>query len=129
VPPIAAQPVFSPEDNGFDRREAVLAISEEENPGFFPQAVQMRASGYLLKEASSVDVIAALRSVAQGEASCPPKLCKSLFDHLSKAFSVTPKNAEASGCAASDLTCKQRQLMALVAKGMTNKEIATNLHL
>jgi DNA-binding NarL/FixJ family response regulator len=107
----------------------VVLFGMEENPEFFLQAVQMRASGYLLKEASSVDVIAALRSVAQGEVSCPPKLCKSLFDHFSKAFSVIPKNVGASGCVASDLTCRQRQLMALVAKGMTNKEIATNLHL
>lgn len=111
------------------REIKIVLFGMEENPGFFLQAVQMRASGYLLKEASSVDVFAALRSVAKGEVSCPLKLCKALFDHLSKAFSITPKNMEASGCAANDLTCRQRQLMALVAKGMTNKEIATNLHL
>jgi DNA-binding NarL/FixJ family response regulator len=107
----------------------VVLFGMEENPECFLEAVQLRTTGYLLKEASSTEIITAMRAVAQGEATCPPKLCKWLFDHLSNAFSVTSKKVEAHCCATSDLTCRQRQLMELVAQGMTNKEIATSLHL
>jgi len=107
----------------------VVLFGMEENPECFLQAVQLRTTGYLLNEASSTEIIAAMRTVAQGKATCPPKLCKSLFDHLANTFSATSKKVEARGCAMCELTYRQRQLMELVAKGMTNKEIATNLHL
>ena len=51
----------------------------------------------------------------------------SLFDYLSKRFFLTSEKAETRVRPANDLTCRQRQLMALVAKGMTNKEIASSL--
>ncbi len=92
------------------------------------QAVSLGACGYLLNEASSTEVIAAVRSVAQGEAICPPVLCKCLFDHLAKKLFVTSV-AETGRSATHDLTYRQRQLMALAAKGMTNKEIAASLRL
>lgn len=107
----------------------VVLFGMEEKPEFFLQAVQLRTIGYLLKDASSAEIIAAIRTVALGEATCPPKLCKSLFDHLSNTFSATSKKVEARACVMCELTHRQRQLMKLVAKGMTNKEIATNLHL
>lgn len=50
-----------------------------EDPESFLQAVQMGARGYPLNEASSAEIIAAVKGVAQGDAICPPKLCKSLF--------------------------------------------------
>ena len=95
----------------------------------FLQAVRMGACGYLLNEASSAEIIAAVKGVAQGEAICPPKLCKSLFDHLSRSFFLHSGKDAARRRLANDLTCRQRQLMALVAKGMTNKEIAASLQL
>jgi two-component system NarL family response regulator len=107
----------------------VVLFRMEENPESFLEAVHLRTTGYLLKEASSTEIIAAMRAVAQDEATCPPKLCKWLFDYLSNTFSVTSTRVEVRRCATSDLTCRQRQLMELVAEGMTNKEIATNLHL
>lgn len=111
------------------KQTKLLLFGMKEDPECFLQAVRLGACGYLLNEASSTEIIAAVRGVAQGEAICPPKLCKSLFDHLSKGFLLTSAKAETRGRPANDLTCRQRQLMALVAKGMTNKEIASSLHL
>ena len=107
----------------------LVLFAMKENPECFLQAVSLGACGYLLNEASSMEIIAAVRGVAQGEAVCPPKLCKSLFDHLSKGSFLTLGKAETRARPASDLTCRQRQLMSLVAKGMTNKEIAATLQL
>jgi len=115
----------------FERLKEIKMVlfGMEENPECFLEAVQLGTTGFLLKEASSTELIMAMRAVAHGEATCPPKLCKWLFDYVSNAFSVTSKKVEALCCTTSDLTCRQRQLMELVAQGMTNKEIATNLHL
>jgi len=97
----------------------------EENPESFLRAVERGACGYLLSDASSSEVVAAIRAVASGEAVCPPKLCKRLFEHLSR--NASPLAEVERGPAQAALTCRQHQLMQLVAKGMTNKEIATNL--
>jgi DNA-binding NarL/FixJ family response regulator len=111
------------------KQTKLLLFGMKEDPEDFLQAVRLGACGYLLNEASSTEIIAAVRGVAQGEAICPPKLCKSLFDHLSKRPFLNSGKVEPRGRPANDLTCRQRQLMALVAKGMTNKEIAASLQL
>lgn len=111
------------------KQTKLLLLGMKEDPECFLQAVRLGACGYLLNEASSTEIIAAVRGVAQGEAICPPKLCKSLFDHLSKRPFLNSGKVEPRGRPANDLTCRQRQLMALVAKGMTNKEIAASLQL
>jgi len=107
----------------------VLLFGMEEDPGCFLRAVQWGACGYLLNDASSTEMIAAVRGIARGEAVCPPKLCKRLFEHVSSGFFRDPEKVGQRGHAANELTCRQRQLMALVAKGMTNKEIAATLQL
>jgi DNA-binding NarL/FixJ family response regulator len=97
-----------------------LLFGMDENADTFLRAVRLGACGYLLNDASSSEVVAAIRAVASGEAVCPPKLCKRLFEHVSAEKTLR-------GAADAGLTCRQRQLMQLVAKGMTNKEIAINL--
>ena len=104
-------------------RPKPLLFGMEESADSFFQAVRLGACGYLLNDASSSEVVAAIRAVARGEAVCPPKLCKSLFRQVSK----NPQVVEAHRGSQASLTCRQRQLMQLVAKGMTNKEIAMNL--
>lgn len=92
----------------------------------FMAAVRRGVTGYLLQDASASDVVAAVRSVGRGEAVCPPLLCASLHSfvaHLTTETRVKHKNLKP------DLTLRQQQLIALVAKGLTNKEIASRLNL
>lgn len=103
-----------------------LLFGMEENVESFLHAVRLGACGYLLNDASSSEVLSAIRAVASGEAVCPPRLCKSLFEHVSSDPCSLEGRAQ-HGRAQASLTCRQRQLMQLVAKGMTNKEIATSL--
>jgi DNA-binding NarL/FixJ family response regulator len=109
------------------RRIKVMLFGMEEDPERFLQAVSLGARGYLLNDASSAEMIEAVRGIAQGEAICPPKLCKSLFEYVAKVSLLNSGKTGQCGHPASDLTCRQRQLMAMVAKGMTNKQIATSL--
>jgi DNA-binding NarL/FixJ family response regulator len=107
----------------------IVLFGVEDDPEYFLQAVHLGVCGYLPKDTSWAQMIAAVRSVMQGEAVCSPKLFKSLFDYVSREHLPQTGKAEQAGHLANDLTCRQRQLMALVAKGMTNKEIAANLRL
>ena len=92
----------------------------------FLAAVRAGVTGYLLKEASASDVLNAVRAVFRGEAVCPPQLSGTLF----RLVAQTAKELPASGAAARpELTLRQQQLVSLVAKGLTNKEIASRLNL
>lgn len=92
----------------------------------FMAAVRAGVTGYLLKDASAADVVAAVRAVFRGEAVCPPQYCSTLFRFVAQVARETPILASTSR---PDLTLRQQQLVALVAKGMTNKEIASHLNL
>jgi DNA-binding NarL/FixJ family response regulator len=103
-----------------------LLIDMRSDSELFFAAVRGGVTGYLLKEASFLDVVAAVSVIFQGGAICPPELGALLFNFVSHADSsvVAPSVSERP-----KLTIRQRQLMALVAKGLTNKEIASRLNL
>ena len=104
----------------------ILLLGMEEDQDQFLAAVRAGATGYLLKDASAGDVIAAVRSISRGEAVCPPKLCMCLIKWMSgKAREELAPRAETKP----SLTLRQRQLVTLVAQGLTNKEIASQLNL
>ena len=101
----------------------------DEDPGNFLKAVRLGVSAYLLKEASSVELIAAVKAVAHGDAVCPPALCMTLFQHVQQQYQQRSGLRDPEAFEGLGLTFRQRQLMALVAQGMTNKEIAASLNL
>jgi DNA-binding NarL/FixJ family response regulator len=114
-----------------DRDSAVklLLFGMNEDPHVFLQAVFLGICGYLLKDASAAEIVAAVGAAVRGEATCPPSLCMSLIRHLSKKklqeFEPSPpQNGDQKA-----LTPRQLQLIRLVANGMTNKEIAAVLNL
>ena len=92
----------------------------------FLAAVRSGVTGYLLQDASATDIISAVRAVFRGEAVCPPQLCFELFRlvQLSAGELGFPDTILRP-----DLTLRQQQLVRLVAKGLTNKEIASQLNL
>ncbi len=117
------------EGNGLLKNVSAVMFGMDEDQETFLQAVRLGARGYLLKDASSTEIIAAVHGVARGQASCAPHLCRLLFEYVANSASYHGEEAASHGSPANELTCRQRQLMALVAKGMTNKEIASSLRL
>src|SRR5438445_2595810 len=105
--------------------KAVL-IGMEPDEELFMAAVRSGVMGYLLKDASASDLVAAVRAVYGGEAVCPPELCSALFRFVAHMIEEIPVKRSAPR---PDLTIRQQQLVALVAKGLTNKEIASHLNL
>jgi DNA-binding NarL/FixJ family response regulator len=100
----------------------------DEDPQIFLIAVRLGVSGYVSKEASAAEIIAAVRAVAQGDAVCPPKLCMTLFQHTAGEFRKQPVITDREARIKFGITHRQSQLVALVARGLSNKEIAASLN-
>jgi two-component system, NarL family, nitrate/nitrite response regulator NarL len=104
----------------------IILVGMEPGEECFMAAVRSGVTGYLLQDASASDVVAAVRSVFRGEAVCPPQLCSTLFRFVAQMAREMPLQNSTSK---PDLTLRQQQLVNLVAKGLTNKEIASHLNL
>jgi len=110
---------------GETARKTIL-IGMEPDEELFLAAVRSGVSGFLLQDASASDVVAAVRSISRGEGVCPPQLCSTLFRvvaNQARAISIQSTNSRP------DLTLRQQRLISLVARGFTNKEIASHLNL
>jgi len=107
----------------------IILFGMDEDSACFLRAVQLGIRGYLLKDASSAEVVSAVQGIVRGESICPPKLCGLLFEFVSKELRRTSSVTDPKSYTGLGLTYRQRQLMTLVAEGLTNKEIAANLNL
>jgi DNA-binding NarL/FixJ family response regulator len=107
----------------------VVLFGMDEDADIFLQAVRLGINGYVLKNASAAELTDAVRAVAQGDAVCPPKFCKVLFQAIASESSQRAAIEEQRAGMRFELTQRQRQLMSLVAMGLSNKEIAANLNL
>lgn len=106
----------------------VVLFGMDEDPDIFWQCACLGVGGYLLKDASASEIIAAVRAVAQGEAACPPRLCMGMIRRLSQRSRAVAASETALRTKLL-LTHRQMELVDLVAKGMTNKQIAASLNL
>jgi DNA-binding NarL/FixJ family response regulator len=104
----------------------VLLVGMERDETLFLRAVRAGAAGYVLTDASSADVVAAVRAVAQDEAVCPPSLCRVLFRHVARQRDEMPNIRVRIQLG---LTRREQQLVPLIAQGLTNKEIAGHLNI
>jgi two-component system nitrate/nitrite response regulator NarL len=108
------------------KRKAIL-FGMENDPEQFLQAVRSGTSGYLLGEASAEDIITAVRRVVAGEAVSPPCLCHYLFKFVARSTREGAMILNQRLCHRLGLTGRQQQLIAFLARGFTNKEIAESM--
>ncbi|HEX6386958.1 MAG TPA: response regulator transcription factor [Anaerolineae bacterium] len=86
-------------------------------------AIRAGASGYVLKQVGSTDIIQAIEAAAQGEATLDPSLTQRIFAEVRRSI----QKDEAATF--SELTAQEMQVLALIAEGKTNREIAGTLFL
>jgi len=89
------------------------------------EALRAGASGFLLKDTLPVDLLTAVRVVADGDALIAPRITRRLIEEFARR--PEPASAGAAGKALAQLTDREREVMELVARGQSNAEIAANL--
>jgi DNA-binding NarL/FixJ family response regulator len=101
--------------------------------GFIPtqsdivEFVEAGASGFILKAATVKEFVGTVRSVARGEKILPPSLAGSLFTHVIDL--ALSKKKKGSIVNAVRMTKREREIIAMIADGMSNKEIAGQLYI
>ncbi|MEU8308027.1 response regulator transcription factor [Actinomadura sp. NPDC048955] len=88
-------------------------------------ALRAGAAGFLLKDTPPADLLNAVRVVAAGEALLAPTVTRRLIAE----FTRQPRTASPLPRALDGVTERERQVLALVARGLSNTEIADHLHL
>jgi DNA-binding NarL/FixJ family response regulator len=104
----------------------IIMLGDINEEGEFLQCVRAGVCGYLARDASSEEILRAVRDVRSGSAVCPGKLCARLFRYFESEAKSLPS---ASIHQRMGLTRREQQLIPLVARGMTNKEIANHFSL
>jgi DNA-binding NarL/FixJ family response regulator len=106
-------------------RIAVVIVTLYDDRRYVLEAIRRGAGGYLLKDASTADVIATLHNVANGQLAVEPQLLREAL----AARDETPPAGESARQRAEQyaLTPREHDVLTLVAEGLTNKEIGGRL--
>ncbi len=87
-------------------------------------ALRAGASGFLLKDVRPAELVAAIRTVAAGDAVVSPRVTRRLLEEYAQV--LPPSGDQYPQLAA--LTDREREVLVLVARGLSNAEIAANLY-
>jgi DNA-binding NarL/FixJ family response regulator len=103
----------------------VLILTTFESDEYVYQALQAGASGFVVKDIDPADLLHAIRVIARGDALLSPAITRRLIADIV----ARRRPAGTADATLAELTDREREIMALVATGLSNDEIASELHL
>lgn len=104
----------------------VLVLTMHENEEYVYQILKSGAAGYVLKSAGKDELTAAIRAAAKGEKFFSPRISQLMAEGYVRRVEQGVAEAEPGGVR---LTRREREILALVAKGLTNQQIADQLYI
>ena len=108
----------------------VLILTTFDDQEYVVKGVSAGAKGYLLKDSSAADLLAAIRTVHAGGALLQPSVAAKLVAHLAQPVTNAQpptRSADAPALPGSDLTDREREILAYIAGGASNREIGEAL--
>jgi DNA-binding NarL/FixJ family response regulator len=104
----------------------VLMLTTFNVDEYVVEALRAGASGFLLKDVKAYDLVEAVRVVAAGDAMVAPAVTRRLLERFSRQL-PSAASEQVDGVALPSLTERERQVLTLVARGLSNAEIAAEL--
>src|SRR5262245_47436877 len=101
----------------------VLILTTFEHDDYVFGALRAGASGFLLKRTRPEELIAAVHTIASGDALLSPSVTRRVITRMAQ----QPTPALADQARLADLTPREREVLALIARGLSNREIAAAL--
>jgi len=100
----------------------ILVLSAHSSEEYIRVALNAQANGYVLKDSSREELLHAIRLVAKGE----QYLCQAVSARVLSGY-LGEKNKAGAPSATQEMTDRERQVLAFIARGMANKQIANEL--
>ena len=102
----------------------VVVLSMHANEEYVFQVLQAGASGYVLKQSDSLEVLTAIRAALAGGSFLSPPISRAVIDDY-----VRRAEARGQGSDLDLLTSREREVLQLLAEGLPNREIAVQLNI